>query len=99
LRATNNLSLRAGYEYYPTAYKSTSLGNDQFKSNDELNVYSAGLGYRFGSFTFDLAYRMTDMMEYELPYSAPSSGYYPVPEAAKFDGLTHDVMFTLGFKF
>ncbi|WP_303917771.1 OmpP1/FadL family transporter [Draconibacterium sediminis] len=99
LRATDNLSLRAGYEYYPTAYKSTSLGNDQFKSNDELSVYTAGLGYRFGSFTFDIAYRLTDMMEYELPYSAPSSGYYPVPEAASFDGLTHDVMFTLGFKF
>lgn len=99
LRATNNLSLRAGYEYYPTAYKSTSLGNDQFKSNDELSVYSAGFGYRFGSFTFDLAYRMTDMLEYELPYSAPVSGYYPVPEPASFDGLTHDVMFTLGFKF
>nr|WP_319512444.1 outer membrane protein transport protein [uncultured Draconibacterium sp.] len=99
LRATNNLSLRAGYEYYPTAYKSTSLGNDQFKSNDELNVYSAGLGYRFSNFTFDIAYRLTDMMEYELPYAAPSSGYYPVPEAAAFDGSTHDVMFTLGFKF
>lgn len=99
LRATDNLSLRAGYEYYPTAYKSNSLGNEQFKSNDELSVYSTGLGYRFGSFTFDIAYRLTDMTEYELPYSAPSSDHYPVPEAAKFDGLTHDVMFTLGFKF
>ncbi|WP_321995438.1 outer membrane protein transport protein [Draconibacterium orientale] len=99
LRATNNLSLRAGYEYYPTAYKSTSLGNDQFKSNDELSVYSAGFGYRFGSFTFDLAYRMTDTMEYELPYAAPVSGIYPTPKAANFDGLTHDVLFTLGFKF
>ena len=99
LRATNNLSLRAGYEYYPSAYKSASLGNEQFKSNDKLSVYSAGLGYRFSNFTFDLAYRLTDMEEYELPYSAPVSGIYPVPQAAKFDGLTHDVMFTLGFKF
>ncbi|WP_321345929.1 outer membrane protein transport protein [uncultured Draconibacterium sp.] len=99
LRATNNLSLRAGYEYYPTAYNSTSLGNEQFKSNDKLSIYSTGLGYRFGSLTFDLAYRLTDMEEYELPYSAPVSGIYPVPQAAKFDGLTHDVMFTLGFKF
>nr|WP_321355945.1 outer membrane protein transport protein [uncultured Draconibacterium sp.] len=99
LRATNNLSLRAGYEYYPSAYKSASLGNEQFKSNDKLSIYSAGLGYRFGSFTFDLAYRLTDMEEYELPYSAPVSGIYPVPQAAKFDGLTHDVMFTMGFKF
>lgn len=98
-RATNNLSLRAGYEYYPSAYKSTSLGNDQFKSNDELSVYSAGLGYRFGSFTFDVAYRITNLLEYELPYSAPVSGYYPVPSAASFDGTTQDVMFTLGFKF
>ena len=99
LRATNNLSLRAGYEYYPSAYKSASLGNDQFKSDDKLNIYSAGFGYRFGSFTFDLAYRLSKQQEHELPYSAPSSGYYPVPNPAKFDGSTNDVLFTLGFKF
>ena len=99
LRATNNLSLRAGYEYYPSAYKSTAFGNDQFKSNDELSVYSAGLGYRFSNFTFDIAYRLTDMMEYELPYASPVSATYPVPKAAGFDGTTHDIMFTLGFKF
>ncbi|WP_297087729.1 outer membrane protein transport protein [uncultured Draconibacterium sp.] len=99
LRATNNLSLRAGYEYYPSAYNSNALGNDQFKADDKLSVYSTGLGYRFGSFTFDLAYRITDMLQYELPYAAPASGIYPVPEPAEYSGLTHDVMFTLGFKF
>ncbi|HYQ58855.1 MAG TPA: outer membrane protein transport protein [Draconibacterium sp.] len=99
LRATNNLSLRAGYEYYPSAYKSSSLGNDQFKSDDKLNIYSAGLGYRFGSFTLDVAYRLSNQQEYELPYTAPSSGYYPTPVMAKFDESTHDVLFTLGFKF
>ncbi len=99
IKATNNMSLRAGYEYYPSAYKSESFNNVQFKSDDKLMTYSAGLGYRFGGFSFDLAYRLTDMKNYELPYSAPSSSYYPQPSPIEFNTLNHDVMFTLGWRF
>lgn len=99
LRATDALSLRAGYEYYPSAYKSESLGSAQFKSDDKLMTYSAGLGYHFGSFSLDIAYRLTDVVENELPYAAPSSSYYPQPSAIEFSKMNHDMMFTLGFKF
>ncbi len=99
LRANNALSLRAGFEYYPSAYKSESFDNVQFKSDDKLMTYSAGLGYRFSNFTFDIAYRLTDNQEYELPYSAPSTSYYPQPDAIEFNTMKHDVIFSLGFRF
>lgn len=99
LMASSALSLRAGFEYYPSAYKSTSLGNEQFKDDDNLMTYSAGLGYRFGNFSFDLAYRLTDMVSNELPYSAPYSSYYPQPSPIEFNTMNHDVVFTFGFKF
>ncbi|WP_346860559.1 outer membrane protein transport protein [uncultured Draconibacterium sp.] len=99
LKATNELSLRAGYEFYPSAYKSESFGNEQFKSDDRLMTYTAGLGYRFGSFTFDIAYRLTDNIVNELPYSAPYTSIYPQPSPVEYSALNHDVIFTLGFKF
>jgi hypothetical protein len=99
LKATNALSLRAGYEYYPTAYKSSAFGNDQFKSDDKLMTYSAGLGYRFSGFTLDIAYRITDRVDNELPYAAPYSSYYPQPSTIEYSALNHDIMLTLGFKF
>lgn len=98
-KATDNVSLRAGYEYYPSAYKSVAFGNDQFKADDKLMTYSAGLGYRFGGFTFDVAYRLTNVTDNELPYSAPSSSYYPQPSPIEFKTMNHDVLFTLAWRF
>ena len=99
LRATEALSLRAGIENYPSAYKSESLGSSQPKADDKLMVYSTGLGYRFGGFTFDLAYRLTNSEEFEIPYSAPYTSFYPKPSPVSFKTMKHDVLFTLGFKF
>ncbi len=98
--ASNALSLRTGFEYYPSAYRSEALGNRQFKADDKLMTYSAGLGYRFGGFTFDIAYRLTDNKENELPFAAPyRADIYPSPDPIEFTTLNHDVIFTLGFKF
>jgi len=97
--ATSNISLRAGYELYPSVYKSDAFGVDQPNSDSDLNVISAGLGYRAGGFFFDVAYRHSFVESFDLLYQAPSSGYYPVPEMASFKEVNNKVMFTLGFKF
>ncbi len=99
LRATSNISLRAGYELYPSVYNSEAFGTDQPNSESKLNVFSAGLGYRAGGFFFDLAYRHSFADSFDLLYQAPSSGYYPVPEMASFKEVNNKVMFTLGFRF
>ena len=97
--ATSNISLRAGYELYPSVYKSEPFGVNQPNSDSDLNVISAGLGYRAGGFFFDVAYRYSFVESFDLLYQAPSSEYYPVPEMASFKEVTNKVMFTLGFRF
>jgi hypothetical protein len=99
LKATNAISLRAGFENYPSAYKDQSLSNTQPKADDKYMVYSGGLGYRAGGFSFDIAYRYTSFEQAELPYSAPYTNYYPSPSPINFSAMNHNVLFTLGFRF
>ncbi len=94
-----DINLRAGYELYPSVYKTTAFGTQQPNSDSHLNVVSAGFGYRTGGFFFDLAYRHSFSKSFDMLYQAPSSGYYPVPEMASFKEVNNKVMFTLGFKF
>lgn len=99
LLATNNISLRAGFENYPSAYNTEALGSNQPNADSKMNVYSAGLGYRTGGFFFDIAYRYTDMRTFDLLYPAPPTDFYQSPEMASFDTVKNKIMFTLGFKF
>jgi len=43
---TEPLSLRAGYELYPSAFNQTAFGADQPNAGLNYAVYTAGLGYR-----------------------------------------------------
>lgn len=99
LLATSNLSLRAGFENYPSPYNSQALGTSQPNANAKLNVYSAGLGYRTGGFFFDIAYRYSKDTNFDLLYPAPPTNFYKMPEMAEFNSVRNNVMFTLGFKF
>ncbi len=98
-RIANNYSLRAGYELYPSAYNDEALGTSQPNADENLNIYSAGLGYRSGGFYFDLAYRYYDYTNYDMLYGAPILDGYPTPEMAKFNTTKHKMLFTFGFKF
>ena len=99
LKATNNISLRAGYELYPSAYNANAFGVSQPNSDSNLMVYSAGLGYRSGGFFFDVAYRYTVNNEFDLLYPSPVSTDYHTPSMAEFKGVSNNVLFTLGFRF
>lgn len=97
-RINNAVSLRAGYELLGSAYNSQSFGADQPNSDSNLNVYSGGLGYKSGSFFFDMAYRYSVLDDYDLPYPTPSE-YYPAPQMANINTKKHTVLFTFGYKF
>lgn len=98
-RATDNLSLRAGFEYYPSAYNDNAFGVSQPNANNNYNVYSAGLGYKTGGFFIDAAYRYGTFGEYNSLYPSPESTAYPAPSMALFDKSASKVLVTLGFRF
>jgi hypothetical protein len=99
LLASDNISLRAGYEYYPSAYNAQAFGATQPNAEANRTTFSGGLGYKSGGFFFDVAYRYSFMKDYDLMYPAPATDFYAAPEMAAFSNLKHKVMFTLGFKF
>lgn len=97
--ATSNISLRAGFELYPSVYNAEAFGIEQPNADAGMKVYTAGFGYKIGGFFFDLAYRYTDQESYDLLYQAPATSYYPVPEMANFNTVQNKIYFTFGFKF
>ena len=97
--ATNNFSLRGGFEYHGSAYNKIAFGASQLNSDANMIVYSTGIGYRSGSFFADLAYRYSTLKDYDYPYPTPVSEVYPAPQSASFKTVKSDVLFTLGFKF
>jgi hypothetical protein len=98
-RLNDNFALRAGYEIYPSAYNGNAFGVNQPNAGRNYNILSAGLGYAYGSFSFDAAYRLSTFTEYNTLYPAPISSDYPAPEMAKMDNKSGKVLFTLGFRF
>ncbi|HSO86715.1 MAG TPA: hypothetical protein VLQ91_09210 [Draconibacterium sp.] len=97
--ATNNFSVRGGFEYHGSAYNERAFGANQLNSDSKMMVYSTGIGYRTGLFFADLTYRYSTLEDYDYPYPTPVSEVYPAPAAASFKTIKNDVLFTLGFKF
>jgi hypothetical protein len=98
-RLNNNISLRAGFEYYPSAFNENAFGATQPNADNDYTVYSAGMGYKSGSFFVDMAYRYSVTSEYNTLYPAPLTNAYPVPQMAKFDKNINRLLLTVGFKF
>jgi hypothetical protein len=107
-RATENFSLRAGYQLLgnPWAEKySFTDGNNEVKTIDMANftdsysTYSAGFGYRQQNFFVDFAYRLTTINEsfkvHEMSASNPSNG----TNIAAANYLNNQATITFGFRF
>jgi len=90
-RLTDNFSLRAGYEKYPSPYKSKAFDADQPNSDADYSSVSAGFGYKEGNFFLDMAYKHGTNKEYSTLYDGS--------EFAKYDIKNNNVILTLGFKF
>ena len=99
LMATKNVSFRAGYEYHGSAYKDVAFGTSQLNSDANMMVYGGGIGYRTGMFFADITYRYSTLKNYDYPYPIPYAEIYPVPQAASFQTIRNDVLFTIGFRF
>jgi hypothetical protein len=99
LVATNNFTIRGGFEYHGSAYNDMAFGTKQLNSDEKMMVYAGGIGYRTGLFFADLTYRYSTLKNYDYPYPIPYAENYPIPQAASFNTIKNDVLFTLGFKF
>ena len=90
-RLTNEFSLRGGYEHFPSPYNKTAFNAAQPNANITNSAFSTGLGYRQGSFFFDVAYKHFMNENYhEL---------YPGSDLANFDAKSDQLIMTLGFRF
>ena len=96
---TNAISLRGGYELHESAYNSNAFGASQPNSDLDMNVYSAGFGYKFRYFFLDFAYRYYSTDRYDFPYPMPVSEEYPAPQMASQKIIKNNLLFTFGYKF
>jgi hypothetical protein len=93
-KATDALSLRAGYELYGNPYKSVVNGISQPNTKFNFNTINAGFGYRIDNVSFDLAYSLNDRTNYMYIYQISGVDVSPV----KYHSLFHEVVFTIGIK-
>lgn len=87
LRVNSVFSLRAGYENYPSAFKSGYMNSDANSS-----TISGGFGFKQGSFFFDATLKHYTSEEYRKLYAGDIN-------MAKYSSQTNNVIFTLGYKF
>ncbi len=92
LRVNRNFSLRAGYENYPSVYKSTYMNQSNMNSNSSYSTVSGGFGYKQGNFFFDAAIKHATNKEY-------SKLYPDAPDMAKYASNQNNVIMTFGYKF
>ncbi len=86
-RITNFFSLRAGYSFMGSPYKSNSTTS---------NTISGGFGFRFDHWYLDAALAHTTYNGIEQPY--PTDGSFPVPLATLANSF-NNASLTVGFKF
>lgn len=91
-RVSPTFSLRAGYENYGSAFKSSYLNQKSMNSNSSYSTISGGFGVRQGNVFFDAAVKHVITDEYLNLY--PSA-----PEMAKYDTKQNSLVFTIGYKF
>jgi long-subunit fatty acid transport protein len=94
LKATDALSLRAGYEYFGNPYKKVINNISQPNKDFSFNTINCGLGYRFDNVFIDLSYSLGTKTNYMYIYQVPRVDVSPV----KYHSLNHELLFTIGIK-
>ena len=90
-RLTNNFSLRAGYENYPSAFNKNAFNAFQPNSDANYSSVAAGFGIKQGNFYLDMAYKHGMFDEHNTLYNGS--------ELAKYENTNDNFIMTLGFKF
>lgn len=89
-RLNEAFSLRAGYENYPSAFKSSYSG----ANDNSYSTVSGGFGFRSGGFFFDAAVKHIMNNDYQKFYPDPNA-----TEMVKYSNSLNNVILTLGYKF
>ncbi len=100
-RVNSNVSLRAGYENYPSVYSSLNNGAP---TDSKYWTASGGIGFKQGNFFLDMTYKYANGTSYSglypgANYSNYNSGVYSGYKLAKFETNRNNFLVTLGFKF
>lgn len=91
-RVNNTFSLRAGYENFPSVYKTSYLNATNMNSNTSCSTISAGFGFKQGNFFLDGTVKHIMNDEYLKLYPGATN-------LAKYVSIQDDLIFTLGYKF
>lgn len=91
-RVNKNFSLRAGYENFPSVYKTSYLNTTNLNSNTSYSTVAGGFGFRQGNVFFDATIK--HILNDENLKLYPGS-----PEMAKYATTQDNIIFTLGYKF
>ncbi|WP_053188776.1 OmpP1/FadL family transporter [Sunxiuqinia dokdonensis] len=90
-RLSNELSLRAGYEHYPSPMNENFQSSTMDTSDAVSSAISGGLGFRQGGFFFDVAYKHAIDKNYAEVYNGS--------DLANFEITKDQLIMTLGFRF
>lgn len=90
-RVNKTFSLRAGYENYQSAFKSTYLNTSNPNSDANFSTVAAGFGYKQGKFFFDATFKHSLSEDHTKLYPGSIN-------MAKYVENQNNVIFTLGFK-
>ncbi|MBP1639172.1 MAG: hypothetical protein H6Q17_755 [Bacteroidetes bacterium] len=105
-RATNSLAIRLGYNYISPATKSTAyrwLSNNSVRTDSEYSLdvntqnFTAGIGYRYQNWNFDIAYVLNNQKQHFYPYEP-----YTIQTSMQPASLTthnSNIAFTVGLRY
>jgi long-subunit fatty acid transport protein len=91
-RVNSIFSLRAGYENFPTVYKTNYLSANNPNNNTSYSTISGGFGFKQGNFFLDAAVKHIMSDEYLKLYPGSIN-------LAKYATTQDNLIFTLGYKF
>ncbi len=93
-RVNKQFSLRGGYAFQASPYKEDPKDN-------EITSYSAGFGYRFSNYFFDVAYKLSSysLNYYNYNWDASYDQYIGTPPTVNTDVKDNNIVFTFGMKF
>ena len=93
-KVNKGLSLRAGYENFPSVYESAYLTTTNPNGKAKYSTISGGLGFRQGNYFFDATFKRIMKEDYQKIYPDPNAF-----EMIKNNSNQSNVIFTLGYKF
>ncbi len=98
-RVTDPLALRLGFRYDPTPVPADTM-SPELPDATRL-YYTAGAGYKYAGWTFDIAYMYTDKKDRTVnnQVNLPAPGAYGTGFNGKWTGDAHLVALDVGYRF